>query len=365
MSLVLLREGRAEFWAPDPAKYNDPARAPVFYNRYMARNRTISTLVLSAFSELKGGPLVVCEPLSATGIRGIRYALETKAVERLILNDISSQAVDLIKKNLELNGLSAEVYNEDANILLRRLGRQCDVVDLDPFGSPAPFMESAFQAIRDGGMLCATATDTAVLVGNYKDKALRRYGVRLFKTPFYVEVGLRALLGYIARVAAANDFAIEPLIAYWERHYFRVCVAVREGAREASDVLRRGLAYIVYLGGIRRVARRETAHSLGPLWVGPLGEPDLVARLPRPQEDRSAVELLNTLTAEYTTVSPWYYLSQEFGDLKMEVRELIDLLLSNGVYATPTHMAPYGFKADAPYGELYLILSRDIGRWQL
>ena len=36
-----------------------------------------------------------------------------------------------------------------------------EVVDLDPYGSPTQFLDSAVQAVADGGMLCVTATDMA------------------------------------------------------------------------------------------------------------------------------------------------------------------------------------------------------------
>ncbi|MFB6491480.1 MAG: tRNA (guanine(26)-N(2))-dimethyltransferase [Thermoproteus sp. AZ2] len=352
---VLLQEGSAKFLAPDPRAYADPANAPVFYNRFMERNRTISALALSAYAYLRGERLVVCEPLSATGVRGIRYALETNAVERLVLNDVSKLAYEVIRKNLELNGVDADVYNEDANILLRRLGRACDVVDIDPFGSPAPFLEPAFYAIRDNGLLCATATDTAVLVGRYREKALRRYGVRLKKTPFYVEVGLRALLGYMARVAAANDFAIRPLLAYWERHYFRICAAVAEGARDAADSLK-NLGYLLYDGGYRRVYRREAAGSIGPLWLAELGDAEFTALMAQRAKD-DVRGLLEILSAEYSVGRPWYYLYHEFGDLRLSVGELIRRLRYYGIWATPTHMSSQGFKAEADYGELRLILA--------
>lgn len=38
-------------------------------------------------------------------------------------------------------------------------------VDLDPYGSPSIFLDSAIQAVADGGMLMCTATDMAVLCG--------------------------------------------------------------------------------------------------------------------------------------------------------------------------------------------------------
>jgi N2,N2-dimethylguanosine tRNA methyltransferase len=39
---------------------------------------------------------------------------------------------------------------------------QFDVIDLDPYGSAAPFMDAAVQSVKDGGLLCVTCTDMAV-----------------------------------------------------------------------------------------------------------------------------------------------------------------------------------------------------------
>ena len=47
-----------------------------------------------------------------------------------------------------------------------------DVVDLDPYGSASPFIDSAIGSIADGGLLCVTCTDLAVLAGaQYPEKA--------------------------------------------------------------------------------------------------------------------------------------------------------------------------------------------------
>ena len=39
--------------------------------------------------------------------------------------------------------------------------RPYDVIDLDPYGSAAPFLDAAVQAIADGGLLSVTCTDMA------------------------------------------------------------------------------------------------------------------------------------------------------------------------------------------------------------
>lgn len=38
-------------------------------------------------------------------------------------------------------------------------------VDIDPYGSPSIFLDSAVQSVSDGGILMCTATDMAVLCG--------------------------------------------------------------------------------------------------------------------------------------------------------------------------------------------------------
>ena len=48
---------------------------------------------------------------------------------------------------------------------------QVDAIDLDPYGTAAPFIDGAVQAVKDGGLLCVTCTDLAVLAtNNYPEK---------------------------------------------------------------------------------------------------------------------------------------------------------------------------------------------------
>lgn len=46
---------------------------------------------------------------------------------------------------------------------------QFDVIDLDPYGSCSIFIDSAVQAIKDGGLMLVTCTDLAVLCGNHPE----------------------------------------------------------------------------------------------------------------------------------------------------------------------------------------------------
>lgn len=58
----------------------------------------------------------------------------------------------------------------------RKYGRQFDAVDVDPFGSPAHFLDAALQGTADDGILMVTCTDLATMCGNSPEACLARYG---------------------------------------------------------------------------------------------------------------------------------------------------------------------------------------------
>ena len=47
----------------------------------------------------------------------------------------------------------------DARILMLQRPGAYDAVDLDPYGSPVQLLDSAVQAVSEGGLLMVTATD--------------------------------------------------------------------------------------------------------------------------------------------------------------------------------------------------------------
>jgi len=57
-------------------------------------------------------------------------------------------------------------------------------VDLDPYGSPSVFLDSAVQSVADGGMLMCTATDMAVLCGGNGEVCYSKWEFCLFKQKF-------------------------------------------------------------------------------------------------------------------------------------------------------------------------------------
>lgn len=57
-----------------------------------------------------------------------------------------------------------------------------DAVDLDPYGCPSIFLDSAVQCIANGGLLLVTATDMAVLAGNSPETCHVKYGAVSIKS---------------------------------------------------------------------------------------------------------------------------------------------------------------------------------------
>lgn len=91
----------------------------------------------------------VLEALSATGLRSVRYMKEIESLKSLVANDIDPTATELMRKNFEFNKCPEDkfkIYTEDAIDLMNMMRKDkkfYDVVDLDPYGTAVPFLESA------------------------------------------------------------------------------------------------------------------------------------------------------------------------------------------------------------------------------
>ncbi|EDU51469.1 N2,N2-dimethylguanosine tRNA methyltransferase [Pyrenophora tritici-repentis Pt-1C-BFP] len=120
-----------------------------------------------------------------------------------------------------------------------------DVIDLDPYGTAAPFIDAAIQAINDDGMLCVTCTDSAIFASHgYLEKTYSQYGGLPFKGEPCHEGGLRLILHAIASSAARYGMAIEPLLSLSIDYYIRVFVRVRKAPNDVK--LLAGKTMLVY-----------------------------------------------------------------------------------------------------------------------
>ncbi|XP_027489047.1 tRNA (guanine(26)-N(2))-dimethyltransferase, partial [Corapipo altera] len=104
-----------------------------------------------------------------------------------------------------------------------------DVIDLDPYGSPSPFLDAAVQAVSEGGLLCVTCTDMGVMAGNSPETCYGKYGAVSLKGKFCHEMALRIVLHSLDLRANCYQRFVEPLLSLSADFYVRVFVRVFTG----------------------------------------------------------------------------------------------------------------------------------------
>ena len=252
---VLHREGKTLmrlFSDPDENKIGPAIKGenPVFYNPAMSRSRTRSVLLMQYAIEnelLGNGPIYAVDGLSATGLRARRWLNElpqdsAKRIKATII-DMNQFALNLaLKTHEEFPPVHSKGELKAINGDLRSviLNQGWHWVDIDPYGSPIPFLDTAVQSIARKGILEVSATDTAALTGSSKNPLLRRYGARVRNDGLAHDSALRVLLATVGRAASKHERRIEPLISIWDSHHLRVSVRVIrsiEGANKIEESL--------------------------------------------------------------------------------------------------------------------------------
>jgi len=228
---TVVKEGSAEVLFPS---LND-----VFYNPVQEFNRDLTVAVIQNFINQRsesgeGDGVSILEGLAASGLRSIRFAKELTGVKTIVANDWSRQAVDSIERNVAHNDVGDIVkpHNGDAAMLMyqhKQNKNRFDVIDLDPYGSPTPFLDAAVQAVSEAGLLCVTATDMAVLCGNSPETCYTKYGAISLKTKSCHEFAVRILLQCLEAHANRYGRYIEPLLSLSIDFYVRVFVKVFSG----------------------------------------------------------------------------------------------------------------------------------------
>lgn len=216
-------------------------------------NRDLSVLMLRHLQrERSGSDMRVLEALSATGLRAIRYAREVPGVKVVVANDLDPGAVETIARNVAHNGGDVPgvvVPNCGDAISVMTAARaprdRYDVVDLDPYGGAAIFLDSAVQAVTNGGMLAVTCTDLAVLCGNMPEACFARYGASPLKCAATHEMAVRIVLHAIQGAANRHGRAIEVMLCVKIDFYVRLFVRVRDS--KAATKLSQSRTAAVYM----------------------------------------------------------------------------------------------------------------------
>ncbi|MBI2143183.1 hypothetical protein HYU20_02475 [Candidatus Woesearchaeota archaeon] len=286
-------EGKAVIAVPVAKKLSSDM--PVFYNPVMRSNRNI-TLVLIAAAAKKYGieKWSVADPMAATGIREIRMLLELggSKFERVAINDYSSAAAALIRKNLALNGIKSKkvavTANEANKFLLNN--KPFSYIDIDPFGYPGTFLDAAVRRIRHNGILAVTATDTSALSGSATAACQRKYLATPLRNGFMHEIGVRILVRLAQLFGAVHEKALLPVFCYYKEHYMRAFFLCRDGAGRVDELLMQHKEFLYCLNCCGRRIKGDyddyrcsnckgKMAAAGPLWSGRLFDNDLAAKM--------------------------------------------------------------------------------------
>lgn len=324
-----------------------------FYNPAMELNRDCSIAVAQWLIDSRKRPLQFLDGLSASGIRGVRFLNELIGDFEITINDWSKDAYDLIMKNIEQMDES-KVHVTCKNIHILLASHHYDYIDIDPFGSPSVFIDSAIRSCRHLGIIACTATDTATLCGTYPTVCRRRYGAVPLHGTMMHEIGLRILLGFIAREAAKYDKGVEPILSYATDHYMRIYVQLHNNLNAANETISK----IKVIPPNEFISfNRKKDYPIGPLWMGSLHNVNALKKIQSVVFSKTLskktmlIKLLDILEDE-SNAPPFFYttdsISSELGISPPPLRLVMEKLKEEGYQVFRTHFHQSGFKTIAP-----------------
>ena len=231
-----ITEGKAMISIPDEKKISK--QLEVFYNPVMKLNRDVSILLLNSVANTN---MQIGSPLAGTGVREIRFMKELQKgkIKSMAINDYDEKACTSIKENLKLNRINSKkviVTCEDANIFLLS-SSGFDYIDVDPFGSPNPFLDAAVNRLSRQSILAVTATDTSALAGTYPEACLRKYWAMPLRNELMHEIGVRILIRKVQLIGAQYGKALMPIFVYSKDHYYRLFFSCEKSKQAVDEII--------------------------------------------------------------------------------------------------------------------------------
>ncbi len=305
----------------------------------------------------------------ATGIRGIRYAKEAGAGE-VVLLDVNKKAAANARANIKTNKVRAKVLNADLQRFVIGCEKKFEIIDLDPFGSPAPYIHDLLKVSKDGTVLMITATDTAVLCGAHSSACIKQYGSVPLHNELCKEAGIRILLNYIIRNSAEFNFGVRTLASLSDMHYMRVFVKLEKGAKKAYDsMVSTGFGSYCnrcssfgFASGITPKLKPECKNcgygmqQFGPIFLGSLNDKPLLRKmldavLGNPQNEK----IIRLLHDEYET--PFFYslpkITRHLGISSVPHESVCKKLAADGYSCSHTAFDINGLKTNAPIEKVF------------
>ena len=298
---IIIKEGFADFYVHSADISSIPSKSmKVFYNKKMEINRDASCLAINAYHNLFNKKnLIIVDSMAASGVSSIRMIKECNYIKKIFINDINPVAVDLIHRNIKLNNIidpKIIISQKDTNLLFSEIAQNTchhfknsqerpNVISIDPFGTPNLYIDSAFKAIqKTNGLMCITATDTAVLFGVRPNACVRKYMSKPLRNEYTKETGARILIYFISRIANINKLGIIPFLTFYSNHFIRVFALTLKNKEEISNYTK-NYGFIIHCNNCGYRSTHQTniiaiqiecplcgdkvkLDYAGPLWIG-------------------------------------------------------------------------------------------------
>lgn len=346
--------------------------------------------------------ITILEGLAASGLRSVRYALEIPGVKSITANDISADAYRMMQHNIQHNNVQHIVKpsQEDAGLLMYKHRQspssRFDAIDLDPYGSASTFLDSAVQAVSDGGILLVTCTDMGVLCGNHSEACFGKYGSMSLKAKFCHEMALRLLLFSLESHANRYKRYIKPLLSISVDFYVRVFVQVFTSASEVKRSASKhclvylcvgcGTFHLQPMGRCIEEGRSKKYppalgpptgpscdqcggkfHLGGPIWKEPIHNAEFVKKLLESVKEQSGlfrtseriIGLLSVIEEELPECPLYYTVDHLCGVLHCSTPSLVQIrsaVMEAGYRASSSHACRTALKTDAPHNVIWDIM---------
>lgn len=366
-------EGKTKLIVPSKSMIDKtPPKEPAFFNPRAQKTRDFSIIAYGAFLKNYQGPKLFLEGFSGLGARGIRVANELQ-FDKVIINDLNPNALKIARNSAKLNNLKNLEFSEKEICSFfsnySKKGCRGTIVDIDPFGSPAPYFDCGIRATMHGGILSVTATDLQVLNGLFQNACKRRYGGIPVRTEYGNEIAIRLILGCLRTVAARLDIEILPLYVESDMHYYRVYVQIFNRPDQEEN-----LGYILHCFNCNNreisLEQKETCSLCnskikvaGPLWVKNLFNKDFVEKMAEVESELSLGKNYHSILTKClkeSEINEVYFTLDEVASIVKQsppkLEDAISDLQKYGFKASPTAFSPTGFKTNARIDEITKII---------
>lgn len=336
-----------------------------FYNPKAEMVRDLAILAAAIYRRDRGH-LRVLDAMAGCGVRSLRYTLESQA-DFVWANDSNSDIQDILHQNLaQLKSTQYRISDRDAiRVFFDCYNQQdyYDLVDVDGFGSPVPYVHACLSACAIGGMIYLTSTDGRTVTGRAADNCLSDYGAVARSHPAIHEQGLRLILGNVQQQAASRGMGIEPVFSYFTGQTYRVMVRLVSSI-QLNEKNYGFLGFCHECGtyqtvGWRSLGRSHCPHDQrwlvvsGAMWLGKLHDVLQITQMIKLAKEWgwiSQVRLLELMQAE-AEMPPYFYTLGEIGRRgKLDIPKsnyLIQTLKELGYRASLTHVDREAIKTDA------------------